>query len=107
MVVSPSKGAGSKPAKVTAPAPKAASGTIRLQVAAVRSRAEAEQVSAKLLATPVVQSAAATPVIDEAVLGSLGTFYRVRLGPFANAAEPNKLCAALKPQGYDCLVVAQ
>ena len=108
MVVSPARNNGAaKPAPVTAQAPKAAAGSIRLQVAAVRSREEAERVSAKLKSMPAVQSAAATPAIDEAVIGNMGTFYRVRLGPFANAAEPDKLCASLKPQGYDCLVVAQ
>jgi cell division septation protein DedD len=107
MVVSPARSnSAAKPAPVTAQTPKAA-GSIRLQVAAVRSREEAERVSAKLKSMPAVQSAAATPAIDEAVIGNMGTFYRVRLGPFANAAEPDKLCASLKPQGYDCLVVAQ
>lgn len=45
--------------------------------------------------------------IDETVIGNMGTFYRVRLGPYANAAEPRKLCSTLKPQGFDCQVVTQ
>ena len=97
-------------AEAVSAAPKEAAksaGGIRLQVAAVRSREEAERVSAKVSATPAVQSAAAGAEIDEAVIGNMGTFYRVRLGPFSNAAEPGKLCAVLKPQGYDCLVVNQ
>ena len=45
--------------------------------------------------------------IDEAVIGNMGTFYRVRLGPYANANDPKKLCTTLNPQGYDCQVVTQ
>jgi cell division protein FtsN len=45
--------------------------------------------------------------IDEAVIGSMGTFYRVRLGPYADAKEPTQLCKTLRPQGFDCLVVTQ
>ena len=76
-------------------------------MAAVRSRDEANLVVSKLQGTPAVKNAAAGTQIDEAVIGNMGTFYRVRLGPFASAAEPNKLCASLKPEGYDCLVVSQ
>ncbi len=112
VVVAPgnSKPAAKPAAAAAAPAAKtqvASAANIRLQVAAVRSREEAERVSAKLKSTPAVQSSAAATEIDETVIGNMGTFYRVRLGPFASAAEPNKLCAALKPQGYDCLVVSQ
>ena len=93
-----------------APAAKqqvASAGGILLQVAAVRSREEADVVSTRLRGTPAVVSAGKQASIDEAVIGNMGTFYRVRLGPFANAAEPGKLCAVLKPEGYDCLVVSQ
>ena len=64
-------------------------------------------VSTRLRGTPAVVSAGKQASIDEAVIGNMGTFYRVRLGPFANATEPGKLCAVLKPEGYDCLVVSQ
>ena len=104
MVVKPSQTtvATAQPAKQQAKA-----GAILLQVAAVRSREEADQVSTRLKGTPAVKNSAAGTSIDEAVIGNMGTFYRVRLGPFADATEPNKLCAVLKPEGYDCLVVSQ
>ncbi len=47
------------------------------------------------------------PEVDEAVIGSMGTFYRVRLGPYASAKEPEQLCVALRSDGFDCLVVTQ
>ncbi len=46
------------------------------------------------------------PEVDETVIGSMGTFYRVRLGPYASADEPEHLCVALRSDGFDCLVVS-
>ncbi len=84
-----------------------AAGQLLLQVAAVRSREEADRVVTRLKGTPAVKSANAGTDIDEAVIGNMGTFFRVRVGPFANAADPDKLCGVLKPEGYDCLVVSR
>jgi tetratricopeptide (TPR) repeat protein len=97
---------GASPAPAVKPQAASAGGVL-LQVAAVRSREEADLVSTRLRGTPAIVSAGKQASIDEAVIGNMGTFYRVRLGPFANAAEPDKLCAVLKPEGYDCLVVTQ
>jgi len=84
-----------------------AGGKYKLQVAAVRSREEAERLTQSLQGYPAVRDGIVTAQIDEAVIGSMGTFYRVRLGPYANASEPNQLCKTLRPQGFDCLVVTQ
>jgi len=92
------------PVKVAAAEPV---GKYKLQVAAVRSREEAERLAQTLNGYPPVRDGKVSPEIDEAVIGSMGTFYRVRLGPYANAKEPNQLCTTLKPQGFDCLVVTQ
>lgn len=92
------------PAKVAA---AAGGGKYKLQVAAVRSREEAEQLVRTLNAYQPVRNGVVSADIDEAVIGSMGTFYRVRLGPYANAKEPEQLCTTLKPQGFDCLVVTQ
>jgi cell division septation protein DedD len=45
--------------------------------------------------------------VDETVFGNMGTFYRVRLGPFAAADESKALCSQLRTKGYDCLVVTE
>ena len=45
--------------------------------------------------------------VDETVFGNMGTFYRVRIGPFAAAGELKDVCDQLRTKGYDCLVVAQ
>ena len=88
-------------------AAKAAGGNFKLQVASVRSREEADKLAQTLQGYPAVRSGAVRTEVDEAVIGSMGTFYRVRLGPYANAKEPGDLCQTLKPQGFDCLVVTQ
>jgi hypothetical protein len=82
-------------------------GKYKLQVAAVRSRAEAEKLAQSLHGFQPVRDGVVAAEIDEAVIGSMGTFYRVRLGPYADAKEPGQLCKTLKPQGFDCLVVTQ
>jgi hypothetical protein len=82
-------------------------GKYKLQVAAVRSREEAERLAQSLHGFQPVKDGAVSAEIDEAVIGSMGTFYRVRLGPYADAKEPGQLCKTLKPQGFDCLVVTQ
>jgi hypothetical protein len=81
--------------------------TYNLQVAAVRSREEAERLVASLKKYQALHNGAVSPAIDETVMGSMGTFYRVRLGPYADATEPGQLCKTLKPQGFDCLVFTQ
>ncbi len=96
-----------KPVSVPVAAEQAASGKYRLQVGVLRSRAEAEQMAAKLRQSHGAKLGSAAPAIDEVVYGNMGTFYRVQVGPYASAAEPGKFCDSLKPQGYDCLVVTK
>jgi tetratricopeptide (TPR) repeat protein len=98
--------------QTSAPAPpaervSAPSGKFRLQVAAVRSRSEAEALAGLLVGRHADQLGGRHPEVDESVIGSMGTFYRVRLGPYANAKEPEQLCAALRSDGFDCLVLGQ
>ncbi len=89
-------------------AASAASGKFRLQVAAVRTRQEADAIAAKLKKDLGKKLASREPVIDEAAIGNMGTFYRVRIGPYADANEPRRLCVGLRSSGgYDCLVVTQ
>jgi hypothetical protein len=96
----------------SAPAPpaervSAPSGKFRLQVAAVRSRSEAEALAGLLVGRHGGELGGRHPEVDESVIGSMGTFYRVRLGPYASAQEPEQLCAALRSDGFDCLVLGQ
>jgi tetratricopeptide (TPR) repeat protein len=81
------------------------SGKFKLQVAAVRTRSEAEALAGLVVGRHTEQLGGRKPEVDETVIGSMGTFYRVRLGPYANADEPENLCVALRSDGFDCLVV--
>jgi hypothetical protein len=89
-----------------AAAPKVKGGKYKLHIAAVRSRAEADALAQKLAQQYGGAFASRAPTVDEAVIGSMGTFYRVRVGSYATADEPRGLCNTLRNGGYDCLVVS-
>lgn len=83
------------------------SGDYKLQVAAVRSRGEAERLAAQLRQKHAGRIGTRVPHISETVFGNMGTFYQVNVGPFAKTAETDVVCKALKADGFDCLVVKQ
>lgn len=93
------------PIPVAAPAPAVKAGKYKLHIAAVRSRAEADALAQKLSAQQGAALKSRIPVVDEAVIGSMGTFYRVRVGSYASPEEPRGVCNTLRSSGYDCLVV--
>ncbi len=74
-----------------------------VQIAAVRSRDQAQAVAAKVQRMASFKGHDAQ--IDETVMGNMGTLYRVRLGPFASAAEVNGACPSLRKAGLDCLPI--
>jgi hypothetical protein len=82
-------------------------GRFRVQVAVVRTQAEAQALAAKVKREHGAILASREPDIDQAVVGNMGSFYRVRVGPFATQNETHALCAKLKSTGLDCLVVTQ
>ena len=73
----------------------------------VRTQAEAQALATKVKGEHGAALATREPEIDEAPVGNMGSFYRVRFGPFASAQEGQAACAKLKGTGIDCLVVAQ
>lgn len=83
----------------------APAGAYKLQVAAVRSRGEAERLVAQLSQKHSGPLGARVPDISETVFGNMGTFYQVNVGPFAQTSETDKVCKVLKADGFDCLVV--
>lgn len=100
-----------KPQPITsvakAPAPKAAvkGGKYKLHIAAVRSRPEAESLAQQLAQAHAADFNSRSPTVDEAVIGTMGTFYRVRVGGYPNAEESRGICNKLRTSGFDCLVV--
>jgi len=96
--------------KTAAAAPEKAAqskgGKYKLHIAALRSRAAAEALAQKLMQEHAGDFHDRKPAVDEAVIGSMGTFYRVRVGSYKTADEPRGLCNTLRNSGYDCLVVS-
>ena len=73
------------------------------QVAAVRSAEEAQTIAAGLQSRYGRELAGRAPTIDQTVMGNMGTFYRVRIGPFASGTDGRALCDRLKTDGLSCL----
>lgn len=84
-----------------------AGGTVQVQVAAVRSAEEAQNLAARLQTRYGRELGGRAPVVDQTSVGSLGTLYRVQIGPFASARDTEPLCARLKGDGMDCRVIGQ
>lgn len=105
--LAPQQAASPAPAAPTVPVKtaKTKSGKYKLHIAAVRSREEAEALAKRLNAEHGAQFQNRQAAVDEAVIGSMGTFFRVRVGGYANQEEPRSLCNSLRNSGYDCLVV--
>jgi hypothetical protein len=81
-------------------ATQAAAGAFKLQLATSQSEAEAQALWKK-----VSQSQSLPGVrheIEKVEIGSFGTFYALRIGPFPDKAESLKVCNALKRSGIDC-----
>ncbi len=92
-----------EPPKTTA----ARSGKFHVQVATVRSRSEAYALAVRLVSQHSSQMGSRRPQVDKTVIGSMGTFYRVSVGPYASAEESKQLCGTLRTNGYDCLVITE
>lgn len=98
-----------------APAPAAAApaaaitakpdGKFRARVALVRTRADAEAIVARLRVQHAGAIGNAATEINEASFGNMGTFFQVRVGPFAREADASGVCAKLKGSGLDCVPV--
>src|SRR5262245_6384930 len=91
------------------PARESAAGTpegrFRIQIGMLRTEAEAQALSARVKREHPDALGAREAEIDETVVGNMGSFYRVRVGPFASAQEGQAACAKLKGAGIDCLLV--
>jgi len=98
-------GGSSESAPAPAATPQASGGGYRVQLANSRSQAEAQALW-KRVSKSNRQLASAAPQIDTVDIGSFGTFYSLKIGPFATEAEGTKLCNALKRGGTDCSVVS-
>jgi sporulation related protein len=79
-----------------------APGHVHLQIASVHSRSEAFALSVRLTSQYGSEFGNHKLKVSETLAENQGTTYRLRLGPYANAEEPQKLCASLRAGGYEC-----
>src|SRR6266404_3051433 len=75
-----------------------------IQLAALKSEAEANKAWTRILAKHNDVLSALTVHIVRADLGSQGIYYRVQAGPFADKASAKAACDKLKSGGQQCLI---
>ena len=76
----------------------------RIQLAALKSEAEASKTWQRILSKHSDVLGSLTVHIVKADLGSQGIYYRVQAGPFADKASATAACNQLKSAGQQCLV---
>jgi hypothetical protein len=108
----PAKAAVVKPPPATvkpppSPAKAPTAGTIRLQLAGMRSQKEAQDLAERVRKEMGPALGGRAFDIAEAVYGNMGTFYHARFGPYGEQTEPAALCSALKAKKIDCQVLAK
>ncbi|WP_157747819.1 SPOR domain-containing protein [Cohaesibacter sp. ES.047] len=81
-----------------------ANGQYTVQVTSQRSRDQARASYASIQAQLPSVLSGYQPDIKEADLGERGTYYRVRVGSFADRASATSFCSSIKAAGGDCLV---
>ncbi len=80
-------------------------GGFQLQLATSRSEGEAQALW-KQVSSANAGLAGKSPEIEKVDIGSFGTFYSLKVGPFPDKAESLKVCNALKRSGVDCSLVS-
>jgi tetratricopeptide (TPR) repeat protein len=98
------RSANAEPEAQPAPSPSAG-GAYRLQLATSRSEEEANALWKKVSQNQDL--AGVRPEIAKVEIGSFGTFYSLKIGPFPDKAESLKVCNALKRSGVDCSLAEQ
>lgn len=94
------------PPTAVKPAPATGGSGYRIQLAALKSDAEAQATWKRLKSRHGNLLQSYQPNIVKTELGGLGTFYRLQLGPFADKARSKQLCQNFKAGGLDCFLLA-
>ena len=95
------------PAVAAAATGDALSGAYLVQVGAFRSQGEADGQWTKMQGKLGAYLDGKGKDVEVADLGAKGTYYRLRVGPFASADAAKTYCAGLKERGTDCLIKAK
>lgn len=94
-------------APVPVAAPIKTSGDYMIQIAAINSKSKAEAIWASVKQKNSSTLNKVTPIYMRADLGPKGIIYRVRGGMFETRKAADNVCAALKRNKQDCLVVTK
>ena len=85
-------------------APISADGDFRIQLAAVRSEADAQRAWQLFMGDLGFMLADVEPIFERADTAH-GVFYRVQIGPFASQEAAESLCEQLKRRNASCFVI--
>lgn len=91
--------------RVVSPAPPGPATGIRIQLASVRSEADAQREWDRMRRQHSDVLGGLTPAFPSADLGERGVFWRVQAGGFADLAAAQEACASLRGRGLGCNVV--
>ncbi len=80
---------------------------IRIQLVAVRTVEEAQAISVRVNREFGERIGPREYEVEQVTFGGMGTFYRVRIGPFAEVAEPKQLCDSIRAKGLDCMLLTK
>lgn len=97
-----------KPPRTELPAPVANVSDVdraMVQLAAYRTRANAERGWQRLRAAHPDQLGDRALTLRKVDLGDRGIYYRVRTGPFADVAAAKEFCTLMRARDQDCLVI--
>ena len=79
----------------------------RIQLASSRSEDEARSYWQRISSQHRGIVGEREPIIEKTELGTLGTFYRLQLGPFDDKRQSLQLCNSFKRSGVECFLVTQ
>ena len=101
----PASGSTAKDTTAAAAVQPAAGGTYRVQIGALRSEEDAQKMIAQAKRNGGELLARFTIEVKRADLGEKGVYYRVQVGPLADASAASSLCDRLKDRKVGCMVV--
>ncbi|WP_319531757.1 SPOR domain-containing protein [uncultured Cohaesibacter sp.] len=104
LVLQPTNTPVQAPVATQVPVNNASNGEYTVQVTSQRTPEQARASYASIQAQLPTVLGGYQPDIKEADLGDRGTYYRVRVGSFADRASATNFCSSIKAAGGDCLV---
>ena len=99
----PAAAAPTKPQTAATPAPGGAPG-YRLQLGAVKTQEMAKSQWDRIKRQYGDLVGSLTVSVERADLGDRGVFYRIHVGPIADAAQAERICAQLRQRGQGCIL---